>query len=329
MVLFFRLTVFLFLFLEPRICLALSEPPPSHDSEDGLALKTECFKETSPKNKKINQKTKKSRNAGFDWNWCMTQAPSSKNKDILFLFHGLGGNEEFWLKSPESRLVYDYWFKTGFDPPAVVSISMGKFWILASKNTSPESGRLDFFRDTILPFLIQKLHQWNGNHYLAGFSMGGFNASQILLHKIGRFKKIAMLCPAITDISPFASRDEVNDFITRNNAWSILVEKSIELGRRVFPKKKDWDTADPLALAETRLSHRDPQLHITCGRRDEFGFHDSVEKFVDIALESDVSVDWISMSGGHCAFDAEELAAFFSDYVKRDPLDIYLLKSHL
>ncbi len=247
------------------------------------------------------------------WKVCVTTTASSANQDVLYYLHGAGGNERQWA---DDRTYFESirkaWRRDQVAAPRVVAISFGERWLLAEKNQSPLSGLFDLFTDQIMPQIEKELGT-PSTRTVFGISMGGFNATQLLLKKPNLFKKVVLGCPAIANLAIDASTVELSEYAIRTGADLSLVKNSLELAQRFFPDKESWASASPIAQAKSQLSSNSPAVHISCGNNDEYGFYEGAELFAQIAKTNGVTpLVWQTLTGGHCVLDPESIAKFLS-----------------
>ncbi len=245
------------------------------------------------------------------WTYCTTTTQGSRNFDLLYHFHGRGGSATDWSDEDYySAMVRTEWARQQVQPPIVVSVSFGPIWLLVEKNKSPYSGLFEVFTRAVLPTVEKSLKHFSGRRMLVGESMGGFNASQIAL-KTGRaFDKVAILCPPMISLSPFAGEMEVDEFISSHKAKPDLVKGIIQLSQSFMPEMADWLSHAPLELAKTLVNSRSPNLYLSCGLYDEYGFFPGTELFAKMAFKQHARVQWRPLYGGHCAVDPISLALF-------------------
>ncbi len=294
-----RLYVFLFLFL---VCSPIFAAP---------NLTQWCFNEES----KFEART-------IQWKYCIFLTEGSKNSDVIYHFHGLGReNIETggWsaISGHYGLAVRELWAKANFDPPTVVSISFGELWLLAEKNSSAVSGLYDFLVSIVIPKIEKNINSnigLIGKRHLIGESMGGFNVSQMVIKKPSLFTKAAMICPAIANLSPFATEPQIAAYIARTGANVDRVDGMILMSRYFFPTPEDWMKHSPLDLAKEKLGVDSPQLYVSCGDKDEYGFQEGASLFAQIGIEKNINVTWVPISGGlHCSVDPTSVARFFSN----------------
>lgn len=246
------------------------------------------------------------------WGYCVSRAEGSTNTDVLYYFHGKGGNKKSWADASNyPAVMQERWKGAGKGAPTTVAISFGKIWLLAEKNSSKKSGLLEFVAEQAIPYIEQK--QFGGsvaNRLLLGESMGGFNGAQLVLKHPGLFKKAALVCPAIGALSPYDGSKAEEDYIRRTGArrWNVMLV--LHLLREYFPDQESWMKSAPLTVGRTQLGGATPELHVSCGQKDEYGFFEGAKLFADLARDHGVPAIWEPLSGGHCAADPAALAAF-------------------
>lgn len=113
---------------------------------------------------------------GQNYKVCVYENPNSTNNDVLYKMHGLGGNELQFFEDERWIETLRLW---GNRSPKVVTLSYGRFWLLAEANSSRVSGLFEHFVDTIMPLAESELGLVNPRRLLLGNSMGGFNAAQL------------------------------------------------------------------------------------------------------------------------------------------------------
>lgn len=253
--------------------------------------------------------------------YCIHTETESKNKDLLYYLHGLGGNEHYWNDDfYYTAQIQAEWKNKNWDPPTVVSVSFGSAWLLVSRNSSPFSGLYERFVNQLLPQIESELGGLQGQRMILGESMGGFNTTQLAL-KSRLFKRAAILCAPMAPISPFATEDEMLDYAKTTQAWRYYsgqssnpipdsLKKASQISRAFCPFPGDWAVADPLQLAKLSRSENAPELYISMGAYDRFAAYESNEAFVATLKSRGLSVLWRPLWGGHCAVDIVSLAEF-------------------
>lgn len=248
------------------------------------------------------------------WEYCISRSKTSSNTDIMYYFHGLAGSVKNWIKSERAKKIQARWKETGKEAPIVISVSFGRQWTLATKNSSSKSGLYEVFTEYVMPKIENELvNNFSGNRLLMGFSMGAANATQLLMKLPHLFKKAVLACPAITSLYPRSSAWKIRKYLKRPGVQKSRVAYMLKSMRDIFPKNKDWENYTPLKKGYELLSEETPPTHISCGDKDSFGFYPDTKKFYDIAKSKNVNITWQSLKGGHCAYDATTLADFILD----------------
>lgn len=238
---------------------------------------------------------------GFDFTYCYRNAEATNNDDIVYFFHGLGGNAETWFTQCLGTLMVQKWWQIKGYKPRIVTISFGKQWLLVNNERFP---LLPLFSNSIMPFLEKKMGGLRGGHrHLIGESMGGFNAAEVALKKPGLFSRVALLCPAITTINPFSSREEIERYIERTGASRNLVQRMLQISQSVFINKADWEKHNPLALIRNYHSSKRSKFYVSTGLWDGYGFQEGSEIFSRLANANSFFSIWVPVPGGHCNFN--------------------------
>lgn len=254
------------------------------------------------------------------WSYCISHDIQSSNPDVVYLFHPAGTTHTYWKDGgPSVTKIISEWTQRNMEPPTVVSISFGFYWLLVSKNESPQSGLYPVFEESVLPTIEKKLGELKqgpprkGKRILLGFAMGAFNAIQVAMRLPERFEKAALLCPAITSISPYASLEEKALFISRTKAKPLMVARAIAIAKTFLPSESTWKAQSPIHTGKLFLHSKTPSLAISIGKLDEYGFFEGTEMFAKVADKQGVDTQFWPVEGGHCEFDAEKIAAFLID----------------
>ncbi|MBO9667030.1 MAG: hypothetical protein J7501_09475 [Bdellovibrio sp.] len=248
---------------------------------------------------------------GISFKYCVNHVDRQQTRDIVYFFHGLQGNAESWFTHPEAAVVANYWSKHNYEP-TIISVSLGGAWLLVNNDRFP---LLPFFKNQMMPFLEQKIGGLqDGRRLLIGASMGGFNATQASLRLPGDFQKVALLCPAITTIGPYASPNEIAAYIKRTGANPLLVRLMVGITKNIFEDEEDWEKHNPLKLLSRYPAPlKKPAFFVSVGTKDDYGFQEGSEAFAKEALANSFETQWIPVAGGHCNFDVIATADFIME----------------
>lgn len=256
-------------------------------------------------------------NGGF----CIHTPLYEKNDDYVYYLHGLGGTEQDWsYRNMTGRQIRKEWSARGQATPTVISISFGKFWLLAEKNSSESSGLFEYLTYKVIPQIEARLGGLQGRRLLLGKSMGGVNSIQLAL-KTSLFDKVGILCAPLAQISPFASDVEIKTYAESTYAHQYyqksspnLVFKSMmkaaKLSKYFFPTPEAWSTGNPFLLLEKTAKSQLPRLYVSVGKEDEYGSFESTGDWVRILKNQGHVVDYRPVNGAHCEYDVPSIAQF-------------------
>jgi pimeloyl-ACP methyl ester carboxylesterase len=271
------------------------EPGGTSGPADDAHITTQCEKLQTP----------------IPWSYCISRDKDNPSEDVLYYLHGLAHDENDWRWGRDGIAIRQTWEAKGKPLPISVAISFGPFWLLSEKNSSARSGLLDVLVNDVIPFIEkERLGGVPRKRLLIGESMGGFNATELVLTHPELFERAAIVCPAIVNVSPYADADEIARYIQRTGADPQHVRDAISLSQSVFPDEASWETAAPLVIGKTLLDEDFPPLHVSCGDKDQYGFFEGAKAFADLARDNGVDAVWEPLSGGHCTADPAALADF-------------------
>lgn len=245
---------------------------------------------------------------GLSFEYCIRMTDRTKTEDIVYFFHGLGGNAQTWFTQTEGTKWIDrHWAHKGYKP-TVVTLSFGEAWLLVNTEEYP---LLPAFASEIMPFLEGQVGGLRGGRrLLMGQSMGGFNSVQASLQLPGVFNRVALMCPAITTVGPYDSQEQIEDYIARTGARRDWVNLMLGISREFFRSDEEWSRHNPFTLLQSYSHAVKPVFLVSTGVRDEFGFQEGSALFVRDAANAGFFATWIPVPGGHCLFDRSAVATF-------------------
>lgn len=245
---------------------------------------------------------------GVAYRYCIDRPLSgADDSNVLLFLHGLNANEETW--SSFGAQIPEFG-QAAAHLPTVISVSFGPAWVLAQDTHGRAPGYYDVFVMSVLPAVEAKLNARVQHRILMGQSMGGFNALQLLARAPQLFEKVALMCPAFSELNPFSNNQQIANYLKAHpEVDPALVQRIRSLALSVFANQKEYANHDPLFLAET-LGPQSPRLFIAAGDRDPFGFYQSSAAFAKRARTQGASVVWQPIAGGgHCQFSPAALTA--------------------
>lgn len=189
---------------------------------------------------------------------------------VLYLLHGLGGNERDWLNIGKIRQTADALIAKGDIPPlAIVMPDAGNSWYVDSPAHGPVASAL---LEDLFPYVEEThgLRSDSDGRLVAGLSMGGYGALRLAILHPDRFRGAASLSGAI--FPDLASATEV----TRGQ---------IRMFKGAFGKPFAPDTYNRLnffsKLKAFKAAKRRPDLYISVGDDDGFRLYEGA---VDLYL---------------------------------------------
>lgn len=245
------------------------------------------------------------------WKYCVHSAVEKpSNGSIAYLLHGRNLDEQTWNDDTfYTSMIQRYWDEHAETVPTVVTVSFGPIWLLTPKGGAPKSGLAKVFIDEVIPHVEAKVGTPK-SRILFGESMGGLNTLLIGLTQPGLFQKIASLCPAVYVGSPFASLDEIHEFLKRTGADPKAVFGVIQIAKEYFATDQEWQNSNPLKLIENVDPKLAPEMYLSCGLYDVYGNFEGNELLAQKAKTRGVRIEWHPLYGGHCATDVSSLAEF-------------------
>lgn len=246
--------------------------------------------------------------------FCVNRVNHSKSEDIIYFFHGLFMSAKDWPMSTGVYPLSKHWLDLGEKAPTVISISYGMSWLAVKKNSSKRSGLLEEVAEKEIPKIENAIGLKPANRILLGASMGGFNAIQLAIHYPKLFSRVALLCPAVINLSPRASMSETRQFQERANSEHAGVKRiNLEIYKLIahpyFPFKEDWIEDNVFNLIKKQNAPL-PPIFISTGRSDQYGFFYGSHSLVKIMKRQNRQIQWVPVEGEHCNFDNEAVRNF-------------------
>jgi S-formylglutathione hydrolase FrmB len=218
-----------------------------------------------------------------------TGRESGRRYPVLYYFHGLGDNEQVFVRSGGFDLIEDLWERH----------ELGDFIIVtpagyASFFMNSYDGRLrydDFFLREFMP--------WIESHYriaarresrgIGGISMGGYGALRMAFLHPQLFGSVSAHSAALMERLP-----------------SISVSNPAETGRlqilgNVFgspPDRQFWERNSPLNIART-AELAGMKIYFDCGAQDDYGFEAGAQVLHNLLLGRHIAHEFHLDPGGH------------------------------
>lgn len=236
---------------------------------------------------------------------CDYEKHPTKNPDTLFYFHGAGKNAQSWGRDSYTKELNHFWHETAQTSPRVISISFGESWIFSNAKYSST----DLAHMWIAIAQRFKLNA-KGKIIFLGESLGAMNVGFIHFNRIMTASKIALLCPPLFDIHPWFNPSEMDAYIRETGASRLHIEWLMRWFRDQSKNLSHWKALDLGQLIEEHLKPGSTSFYLSCGIKDEFGFHTGTRYIASVAQERGVNATFKPTIGGHCAVDIKSLSEF-------------------
>lgn len=248
---------------------------------------------------------------GLRYRWCIDLPEKNPAPGVvLYFFHGMMGSEQSWTNDFNQQEIQRVWREENRRVPAVISISFGPAWLMTKLPWAGHPSRYHLIARKVAKQIESKLPFRVVERRLYGESMGGFNASQLLLRNTGAFSRAALICAAFNDLGPFATDEKVQNFVSSHPfVNSDLINLMLTFSRNQFKTDLNWIRHDPLLLVKARKKPL-PELFMTAWVKDDYGFLDGDQIFAERARALGTKVSWnVVTDGGHCQHTAESIRA--------------------
>jgi S-formylglutathione hydrolase FrmB len=236
--------------------------------------------------------------------YCVLLPPSydadkTRRFPVLYYLHGLGDNEQMFLRSGGWSLIQDLWERQALGEFVIVTPAAGVTFYLNSRD-----GRYryeDFLLREFLPLIESRyrIRATRASRGIAGISMGGYGALRLAFRRPDLFGSVATHSAAIV-----AELPAIN---TGGNARGAL-----RLFGNVFGSPVDrqfWDRNDPVTIART-AALSGLKIYFDCGSQDEYGFDTGAQALHNILMSRKVTHEFHLYPGGHSwLYFAEHLPA--------------------
>lgn len=255
-----------------------------------------------------------------EFNFCIHQPTESKSKDILYYMHGFGDSHTAWVDSqfPESFVHFKRMHMLFGDVhPTVVTISYGNSWILTpelkdkdkhpKRDKPPQDANIETFRDLVLG--LERRFELNGDRFILGYSMGGFNTIQLISNPLTKsmFKKV-VLVNAMLPICcvPFECGNPACWII----AGKIFEGAPVVIIESNFQGKEHYEPNNPFGALSVNLDDKTPPVHYQSALDDDWRFFVRAPEWTELAKSRGVDVTLIEHKGSHNYLNPVKIVEF-------------------
>ncbi len=253
-----------------------------------------------------------------DWSFCTHYSAETNHAFYLYAFPDKSEDEHFWLKSTGyPALLQSYWQEHNKQTPLVISVSFKNNWLVTPELSKKNTGLLKRLEEEVFPAIESQVGtpSWR---FLVGKSVGALNSLSLSLSLPNHFSRIALVCPFITPLSPYAGLGEIYHYMGKTGATPRAIVTMLRAGREYIASEGEWLKFSPLHQARQQPIAKHQKYYISVGLQDEYGLFQGASDFREILENQKISVDWHPSMSSHCGGDIPSLAEFLSVPSKRN-----------
>lgn len=243
------------------------------------------------------------------WQYCVHRY-SGNNPEVLYYVHSFTDSHFGWTKgfeSDQSSQLTRLQALLGENSPTVVVISyvhrVQDSWLLAlsdRKTRPPEISTVKHFTTEAMP-LIEQRFDLHGPRTVYGFSMGGFNATQLCLNAPHLWEKCIIQNAVLVTCDPFSQPE-----------WTQFFCLPGYLIRKQFTPE-EWRQNDPLHRLDRVNASTLPSILVTNSKADQFNLFENGRVFAEELRAKGARVQWHPIDGEHSDFDADAIYQFLAE----------------
>ena len=211
-------------------------------------------------------------------------ANPTRHYPILYELHGLGDNEQMFVKSGGWDLVEQLQERKKIGEFIIVTPDGGRTFYLNSRDGKERYE--DFFIQEFVPG-VEKRYRAGGSRAaraVGGFSMGGYGALRFAFKYPQMFAAVAVHSAALFDDLPAD------------------VTEMFGMNFKAFGDPLDpvyWKQNTPFALARSATGLGQLRIYIDCGLQDDYGFDAGTRELDKILTQKQVRHEFHLYPGGH------------------------------
>ncbi len=192
-------------------------------------------------------------------------ADKTRHFPILYLLHGLGDNEQFFIHSGEWNLVEDMREKGELKDFLIATPDGGRSFYINAKDGKERYE--DFLVQEFLPFVEKRYRALPGraNRAISGISMGGYGALHLAFRHPQLFSAVSAHSAALIEKLPVFLGGAAPESSQPNRA---------RIFGGVFGSPPDpayWNQQSPITLARA-ANLAGLKIYFDCGDQDDYGF---------------------------------------------------------
>jgi len=250
--------------------------------------------------------------------YCVMLPPSfdadkARHFPILYLLHGLGDNEQFFIHSGEWNLVEDLREKGELQDFLIATSDGGASFYINAKDG--KECYEDFLVQEFLPFIEKRYRVSPGraNRAISGISMGGFGALHLAFRHPQLFSAVSAHSAALIEKLPVF----LGGGTAQGNPANRLRMFAGVLGSP--PDAAYWNQESPITLART-ANLAGLKIYFDCGDQDDYGFEAGAAALDKVLSARHIAHEFHLYPGRHDAnYFAEHLPASLEFHARLFP----------
>jgi len=250
--------------------------------------------------------------------YCVMLPPSfdadkARHFPILYLLHGLGDNEQFFIHSGEWNLVEDLREKGELQDFLIATSDGGASFYINAKDGKERYE--DFLVQEFLPFIEKRYRVSPGraNRAISGISMGGFGALHLAFRHPQLFSAVSAHSAALIEKLPVF----LGGGTAQGNPANRLRMFAGVLGSP--PDAAYWNQESPITLART-ANLAGLKIYFDCGDQDDYGFEAGAAALDKVLSARHIAHEFHLYPGRHDAnYFAEHLPASLEFHARLFP----------
>jgi len=225
--------------------------------------------------------------------YCVLLPPSydtdkTRQFPVLYFFHGLGDDEQMFVRSGGWNLVEDLWERKELGEFLIATPAAGASFYINSRDGKVRYE--DFLVQEFLPGIENRFRTKPGraNRAVSGVSMGGFGALHLAFRHPELFSAVSAHSAALIERLPAFLGGVAGSPRARVLGGTFGIP----------PDAAFWDHNSPLSIART-APLANLKIYFDCGDQDDFGFESGATALDRVLTSRKIPHEYHSFPGRH------------------------------